>query len=41
MAEYTHSPSGVRVSVADDKVLGAGFVPVEKPKSAPKKSDEK
>ncbi len=41
MADYIHTSSGVRVSVADGKVLGAGFVPVEKPKPVVKKSDEK
>lgn len=37
MAEFVHTQSGVRVSVADGKTLGAGFTPVEKPKSAEKK----
>lgn len=38
MAEYIHVQSGSRVSVADDKKLGAGFVPAEKPKP---KTDKK
>ena len=39
MAEYIHTQSGARVSVADGKELGVGFEPVkvEKPKPADKK----
>lgn len=29
MAEYIHTQSGARVSVADGKVLGVDFVPVD------------
>lgn len=29
MAEYIHTQSGARVSVADGKELGVGFVPVD------------
>ena len=36
MAEFIHTQSGVRVSVADGKNPGAGFQPAEKPKSEPK-----
>lgn len=39
MAEYIHTQSGARVSVADGKELGVGFEPVkvEKPKTVDKK----
>lgn len=39
MAEYIHTQSGARVSVADGKELGVGFEPVsaEKPKPVAKK----
>lgn len=39
MADYIHTQSGVRVSVADGKELGVGFeaVPVKKSKPADKK----
>lgn len=39
MADYIHTQSGARVSVADGKELGVGFQPVEveKPKQAGKK----
>lgn len=39
MAEYIHTQSGARVSVADGKELGVGFEPVapERPKPAVKK----
>lgn len=41
MAEFIHTQSGVRVSVADGKTLGAGFTPAEKPKQATKPADKK
>lgn len=39
MADYIHTQSGARVSVADGKELGVGFEPVEvqKPKPTGKK----
>lgn len=39
MAEYIHTQSGARVSVADGKELGVGFelAKAEKPKPADKK----
>ena len=35
MADYIHTQSGARVSVADGKELGVGFEPVEAPRSKP------
>lgn len=42
MTDYTHKDTGVRVSVADDKVLGSDWAPVEaeKPKPRSKKTNE-
>jgi hypothetical protein len=35
MADYIHTQSGARVSVADGKELGVGFEPVDAPRSKP------
>lgn len=41
MAEYIHTQSGAHVSVSDDKELGEGFQPVEKPKRTQKDKSDK